>query len=194
MNETKVLQWLGMLTLLAGLVRIGMTPSSYIWGSDALPELICGYAACILMSACSIVIYLVQARETGVLGFISALGIIIGNVLTAALLFLTFIIAPTDPRPEDMVITITGMGSMIGLTGGTLLFTIVTFRAKVFPRWVVGLNALMLISGFLPMEDNKVFALFWGLAYVGMGFCIWTGRLDSRSARQSSGLENRVNA
>lgn len=190
MSETRVVQWLGMICLLAGIARMGMTPSSFIWGTDSVPELVFGYTACILMSVCSIAIYLVQSRETGGLGFISALGIIVGNILTTVLLFLTFVMEPGAPEPDSLALTITGMGSMIGLTGGTLLFAIVTYRARVFPRWIVGLHALMLLSAFLPIVDNKLFALFWGLTYVGMGFCIWTGRLNSRSGHQSIGPAN----
>ncbi|AJY76865.1 hypothetical protein [Paenibacillus beijingensis] len=190
MNETRVVQWLGMICLLAGIARIGMTPSAYIWGTDSMPELIFGYIACILMSVCSIAFYLVQSRETGVLGFISVLGISIGNVITTALLFTSFVMDTTAPKPDSIIVAISGMGTMIGLTGGTLLLGIMTFRANVFPRWVVGLLVLMLLSAFLPVADNKLFALFWGLSYVGMGFCIWTGKLNSRSERKKAGLES----
>lgn len=184
MNDLRVLRWLGMICLLAGIARIGMTPTAIIWGTDSMPELSFGYVACILMSVGSIAGYLVQSKETGVLGFMSVLGITIGNILTTALLFAVFILGPSAPEPDSLAMAITGMGSMIGLTGGTLLFAILTFRAKVFPRWVAVLYVLMLLSTFLPVEDNVYFAFFWGLAYVGMGFCIWTGRLTPRSQRE----------
>ncbi|MDQ6419354.1 hypothetical protein RB620_07910 [Paenibacillus sp. LHD-117] len=177
MNEAKVLQWLGMICLLAGIARIGMTPTSFIWGTDSVPELVFGYVACILMSVGSIALYLVQSRETGVLGFISVLGIIIGNVVTTALLFMSFVVDTSQPEPDSLVVAISGMGSMVGLTVGTVLFAIMTYRAKVFPRWIVALHVLMLLGMFLPVADNKLFALFWGLTYVGMGYCIWTGKL-----------------
>ncbi|MFD0672851.1 hypothetical protein [Cohnella sp. GCM10027633] len=190
MNESRVIQWLGMICLLAGVARIGMTPTSFAWGTDSMPELVFGYAACILMSVGSIAIYYVQARETGVLGFVSALGIIVGNIVTTALLFMSFVMEPNAPEPDSVVVAISGIGSMIGLTGGTLLFTIVTFRAKVFPRWVVYLLVLMLLAMFIPIADNKLFALFWGLTYVGMGYCIWTGRLNPRAVREQSDSGN----
>ncbi|MBW7475551.1 hypothetical protein K0T92_12390 [Paenibacillus oenotherae] len=181
MNELRVLRWLGMICLLAGIARIGMTPTAIIWGTDSVPELSFGYAACILMAVGSIAGYLVQSKETGLLGFISVLGITIGNILTTALLFSVFILGASAPEPDGLIMAITGVGSMIGLSGGTLLFAVLTFRAKVLPRWVAGLHVLMLLSAFLPVEDNVYFAFFWGLAYVGMGICIWTGRLTPRS-------------
>lgn len=178
--EARVVRWLGMICLLAGIARIGMTPTSIIWGTDSAQELTFGYIACILMSVGSIAIYLVQSREIGVLGFISTLGIIIGNILTTALVFTAFLLSSTEPKPDGLVVAITGTGGMIGLTAGTLVLAILMYRAKVFPRWVAGLFVLMILSLFLPIEDNKYMALFWGIAYVGAGFCIWTGKLQSR--------------
>ncbi|MNG11696.1 hypothetical protein D3C84_952510 [compost metagenome] len=66
---------------------------------------------------------------------------------------------------------------MIGFLGGTLVFMILTFLAKVFPRWVPVLMLIMILSMFLPIADNKYFAFFWGLSYVGMGYCVWTKKL-----------------
>ncbi|WP_217596480.1 hypothetical protein [Cohnella sp. GbtcB17] len=180
MTEAKILRWLGMICLVAGIARMGMTPTSLAWGTDSPQELTFGYIACVLMSAGSFALYLAQARETGVLGFLSALGIVIGNVLTTALVFTTFIVDTAENPPEGLAVAITGMGNMIGMMGGTLLLTILTFRAKVFPVWVPILFVVMMASMFLPIADNKYFAFFWGLAYVGAGWCIWTGRLKPR--------------
>lgn len=183
-----------MICLLAGIARIGMTPTSFIWGTDSMPELVFGYIACILMSVGTIAIYQVQSKETGVTGFISTLGIIIGNVVTTALLFTAFVMDPSGPKPEGAVVVISGMINMIGLTGGTVLFTILTYRAKVFPRWIALLNVLMILSMFLPIADNKLFAMFWGLTYVGMGYCIWTGKLNSRSENEKAEFGKTVGA
>ncbi|CAI6082865.1 hypothetical protein COHCIP112018_03788 [Cohnella sp. JJ-181] len=169
-----------MICLLAGIARIGMTPTAIAWGTDSPQELTFGYIACVLMSVGTIALYLAQSRETGVLGFIGALGMIVGNILTTALVFTTFILDTSQDPPEGLAVAITGMGSMIGMMGGTLLLTILTFRAKVFPIWVPILFVVMMASMFLPVADNKYFAFFWGLAYVGAGFCIWTGRLKPR--------------
>lgn len=178
MNEARVIQWLGMICLLAGISRIGMTPSSFIWGTDSLPELTFGFVASILMSVGTIAIFMVQSRETGAVGFVSVLAIIIGNLATACMLW--SIIQSDGPamKPDSLAPIILHMLVLIGLTIGTLAFTFLSYRANVFPRWVIALLVMMLLSMALPVEDNKYIAFFWGLAYVGMGYTIWAGRLN----------------
>ncbi|TNJ57654.1 hypothetical protein FE784_38475 [Paenibacillus hemerocallicola] len=183
MSGNQLVKALGMICLLAGIARIGMTPSSIIWGTDSVQELTFGFIACVLMSVGTIVTYMVQSRETGWTGFATTLAIIIGNIVTTAMLWSGF--ASGDPHsiPEGVLVTVSRMITMIGLMGGTVVFAILTFRAKVFPRWVAGLLLLMIVGLFLPLEDNKWFAFFWGLAYVGMGYCIWAEKLNTSSAK-----------
>ena len=73
--------------------------------------------------------------------------------------------------PEGTLVNVSRMFGMLGFIGGTLLFVILTFRAKVFPRWVPGLFLLMILSIVIPIADNKWFAFFWRLTYVGMVYC-----------------------
>ncbi|UUZ90076.1 hypothetical protein LJK87_29275 [Paenibacillus sp. P25] len=146
MSEKQVVKWLGMICLAAGITRMGMTPSSLIWGSESVQELTCGFIACILMSVGTIATYLVQSRETGVTGFITTLAIIIGNIVTTCMLWGSFVSANPAVIPEGVLFNISRTLSMIGLTGGTLVFTVLTFRAGVFPRWVPVLLVLMMIS------------------------------------------------
>ncbi|WJH33642.1 hypothetical protein N6H14_27075 [Paenibacillus sp. CC-CFT747] len=178
MKETRVIQWLGMICLLAGLSRMGMTPSSMIWGTDSIQELTFGIIASILMSVGTIAIYMVQARETGVAGFITVMGIILGNISTACMLWPLIQSGATPAEPEGIAVNILRLLMMVGLTGGTLAFTFLSYRANIFPRWVIVLLVLMLLSMVLPVEDNKYMAFFWGLTYVGMGYAIWRGRLN----------------
>lgn len=194
MNENQVLRWLGMICLVAGIARIGMTPAAIIWGTDSAQELSFGFAACILMSVATIAGFLAQQKETGVLGFISILAMTISNILTTALVFTVFIMDPSEPMPDGPIVAISRIGNMAGMLLGTILFIIVTFRAKVFPRFVPILFVAMLLSQFLPIEDNVYFAAFWGLAYVGMGYCIWTGRLTPRSQRELIGTNHQQSA
>jgi hypothetical protein len=87
--------------------------------------------------------------------------------------------------PEGTLVNITRMFSMFGFMGGTLLFVILTIRANVFPRWVPGLFVLMILSIVIPVEDNKWFAFFWGLTYVGMGYCIWANKLKKSAVKSA---------
>jgi len=182
LNEKQVYKWLGMICILAGLMRIGMTPSALIWGSNSPQELTFGVIACVLMSIGTIVTFLVQSRETGVTGFITILAMIAGNIIMTALVWYSFVSGRPDEDPEGLVFTIGSMIAMIGFLGGTLVFTILTFWAKVFPRWVAALYLLMLLTAILPIDDNKYFPFFWGLAYVGAGSCIFAGNLRGKSA------------
>jgi len=187
--EGRTMKWLGTICLLAGIARIGMTPASYIWGTDSAQELTFGYIACILMSVGSIVLYLVQERETGLPGLIGILGIIIGNVITTALVFVAFLTDTSAPMPDSPAVAVSGIVNMVGLLGGTILFMITTYRARVFPRWIVGLHVLMLLGMFIPLEDNKLFALFWGLPYIGMGYCILAGKLKQHASAKLAGTD-----
>ncbi|WNQ14092.1 hypothetical protein MJA45_14055 [Paenibacillus aurantius] len=178
MKETRVIQWLGMICLLAGLSRMGMTPSSMIWGTDSIQELTFGITASILMSVGTIAIYMVQAKETGIPGFVTVLAIILGNIATTCMLWSLIQSAAPPAESEGIAVKILGLLMMVGLTGGTLAFTFLSYRANIFPRWVIVLLVMMLLSMVLPVEDNKYMAFFWGLTYVGMGYAIWRGRLN----------------
>ncbi|MBP1994698.1 hypothetical protein [Paenibacillus eucommiae] len=184
MKDYKVLKGLGMICLLAGIVRMGMTPAALVWGTDSPQELTFGFIACILMAVGTIAGFLAQSKETSMLGFLSTLGMAIGNVLTAALVFIVFVKDPAAPLPEGPVVGITRIVSMLGLLVGTPVFAIMTLRAKVFPRWVAVLFIINIVSMFLPVADNVYFAFFWGLAYASLGFCIVTGRMTPRSVQE----------
>ncbi|NOU66012.1 hypothetical protein GC096_18400 [Paenibacillus sp. LMG 31461] len=186
MTEHKVIKWLGMICILAGIARMGMTPASLIWGTDSTQELTAGLIACILMSVGSIAFYQVQSRETGITGFITILAIIIGNILTTAMLWSQFANGGANAfKPEGLLLNISQIFGTIGFLGGTLVFMILTYLAKVFPRWVPALMLIMILSMFLPIADNKYFAFFWGLSYVGMGYCIWTKKLTNAASPAS---------
>lgn len=183
MNGMQLVKALGMICLLAGIARIGMTPTSIIWGTDSVQELTFGFIACVLMSVGTIVTYMVQSRETGWIGFATTMAIIIGNIITTAMLWSVFASGNPSSNPESILLTVSRLISMIGLMGGTLVFAFLTYRAKVFPRWVAGLLLLVIVGAFLPLEDNKWFAFFWGLSYVGMGYCILAGKLTYAAER-----------
>lgn len=182
MNEGQLIKALGWICVLAGIARIGMTPTSIIWGTDSAQELTFGLIACILMSVGTIVTYMVQSKETGGLGLIATLGIIVGNIVTTAMVWSAFVFGGTVEMPVGTVVTVSRILSMGGLLGGTLVFAYLTFRAHVFPRWVAGLLLSIILSMFLPLEDNQWFASFWGLAYVGMGYCIVAEKLNKKAA------------
>ncbi|MCR2805953.1 hypothetical protein [Paenibacillus soyae] len=176
MKAEQVIKWLGFGCLLAGIARIGMTPSSYAWGSDSPEELTFGLIACVLMAIFSIAFFLVQSRETGILGFITAVFIMIGNLLTACILWGKLHYGHYGEE-DGLLIAVTGMVSSAGVLGGSVLLPILSWRAKVFPRWVIMLMIANVLALALPWTEW--FALFWGLPYIAMGYCIWRGRLNA---------------
>lgn len=180
MNWEQVVRWLGLGCIVAGIARMGMTPTSMIWGFDSPQELTFGLTACILMALVSIAFYMVQSKETGVLGLITVLAIMVGNMLTACIIwgFMTYGSYGDDGAFLSMLTTIISSG---GVLGGAVVLPILTWRARVFPRWVVVLMVLMLLSLAIPWTG--LFAFFWGLPYAAMGYCIWTGKLN-RAASQ----------
>lgn|GEM_PF-620396 len=183
-NVEKVVKRLGLGCMVAGFLRMGMTPSSMIWGFDSPQELTFGLSACILMGVFSLAFFLAQSKETGVPGLITVLAIMIGNILTACIIwgFLTY----GEYGEEGTFLDVfTMIASSAGVLGGAVVLPILTWRAKVFPRWVVAAMVSMVAS--LAIPETGFFAFFWGLPYVAAGYCIWTGRLNRRTNGQ--GLE-----
>ncbi|WP_134682663.1 hypothetical protein [Brevibacillus migulae] len=178
MEWKTVVRGLGMICLLAGVARMGMTPSALIWGTDSDQELTFGFIACVLMSVGTIGTYMVQSRETGILGYMATLLVTVGNIIITCLVWSIFALGDTVTEHTGLFITITRMIGMYGTMLGSLLFAIVTFRARVFPRWIVVLQVLMMVSIVL----DEWFAFFWGLSYVCMGYLIWTGKYAQPSA------------
>ncbi len=186
MHWERIVRWLGLGCVAAGVSRMGMTPTSMIWGFNSGPELACGLTACILMSFVTFAFFLVQSKETGVLGAVTVTAIALGNLLTAAVLW-GYLVYGEFGDENNLLSSVTGLVSSAGVLGGALLLAILTWRAKVFPRAAAYGLLGMLASMALPWTEW--FAFFWGLSYVIMGYCIWTGKLGRPlSAQATAGL------
>ncbi|WP_309119580.1 hypothetical protein [Paenibacillus sp.] len=181
----RIVRGLGLGCAIAGVARMGMTPTSMIWGFNSVPELACGLAACMLMAFFSFGLYFAQSRETGVLGGITIGAIMLGNLLTACVLW-GYLVYGGFGDENHALNNASGMVSSAGVLGGTLALAILTWRAKVFPRAAVFGLLGMLASMALPWTEW--FAFFWGLSYVIMGYCMWSGKLAKRPASPSAGI------
>lgn len=175
MSMQKLLKWFGILTLAAGLTRMGMTPSALMWGTDSQQELTFGIIACVLMAVSSIGLFIVQMHKSGVVGFLAVISLVFFNILTACMVWTLWSSAGSLPDlaegTSNLEINLTRAVIMIGMLIGTPAFTFVTYRAKVFPRWVVILLVLSMVMPVLPGME-KWGAFFWGLSYVGMGYAM----------------------
>lgn len=178
----QIVRWLGAGCILAGISRMGMTPASLIWGTDSTVELTFGFVACVLMATASLALYMVQSKETGITGFLTVLLIMTGNLLTACILWGKMHYGHYGDE-DGPIIAITRIVGSVGVLGGSLVLGILSWRAKVFPRLVTVLLALMVVYTALPW--GEWFAVFWGLPYVGMGYCIWRGKLNGEPYRKA---------
>jgi hypothetical protein len=183
MKLEKVVKWMGFGCILAGAARMGMTPSGLIWGSDSTPELTFALIASILMGFTSINLFMAQARETKIFGFIAAFLLSVGNIFLASGFYGIFAYGDY-PKPGTFYNMVDAL-SHLGLLLGTLILMIVTFRAKVFPRWYLAIFVLMLLSLGIPFLGD-FFAFFWGLTYVAMGYTIFTGKYSKKTLKESS--------
>jgi len=171
MTVEKSVKWLGLVCILAGITRMGMTPAGLIYGGDSKQEITFALIASILMGISSFNLYLSQSRQTGVFGFIAALLLSVGNIILASG-FYGFFAYGSLPKPGTFV-NIAESLTYPGLLLGTIILMIVTFRAKLFPRWYIVIFILMILSLGIPFLGDW-FAFFWGLTYVAMGYTIFT--------------------
>ncbi|MFD1738641.1 hypothetical protein ACFSCX_19150 [Bacillus salitolerans] len=179
MNINQVIKAFAFISILAGVVRLSMTPTGLIWGTDSTPELLCGYIASILMAFSSIAFYLPQAKQTGVLGLISIFLLTLGNILISGDIY--GILGYGDYAEDNVFTMITGMTIGIGMAIGTLLLAYVTIRAKVFPIWIPILHILTVLTLSIPFLSDW-FAFVWGLAYVAMGYTVYSGNFKKNES------------
>ncbi|MBM7654310.1 hypothetical protein [Neobacillus cucumis] len=187
MTVERTIKWLGVVCILAGIARMGMTPAGLIFGSDSKQELAFALTASILMGLSSINLFLAQAKKAGFFGFLATLLLSVGNIILAGG-FYGFFAFGELPKPGTFV-NITESLAYPGLLLGTLLLMIVTYRANLFPRWYIGIFALMLLSLGIPFLGDY-FAFFWGLTYVVMGYTIFTEKYVSASEKMNRKKSN----
>ncbi|MFD1735016.1 hypothetical protein ACFSCX_00420 [Bacillus salitolerans] len=163
MNVEKITKWIAYIAILAGVVRLFMTPMALIFGQDSPEEMWPGFTACVLMTIGAIGLYLAQAEKIGVLGFISFMLLTVGNILVTLGAYMT--LAGFQPKPDLIIINILMMAC---LTLGSILFSIVTFRAKVLPRAGAVFMILFVLMMFSPA--GIYLPLAWGLSYIILGY------------------------
>lgn len=181
MTLEKSVKWLGLITILAGIAKMGMTPSGLFFGGDSKQEITFALIASILMGISSINLFLSQSRQTGIFGLIAVILLSAGNIILASG-FYGYFAYGNLPKPGTFV-NIAESLTYPGLLLGTLILMIVTYRAKVFPRWYIVIFALMLLSLGIPFLGDW-FAFFWGLTYVLTGYTIITGKYAVKNSTE----------
>ncbi|QOR67135.1 hypothetical protein IM538_02985 [Cytobacillus suaedae] len=174
MSIERISKWIVVIAILAGVVRMLMTPMALIYGVDSPQEMWPGFIACVLMTVGAIGLYLAQADKIGVLGFIGFILLTIGNVLVSIGAFTTLI--GFQPTSDVMFFPILLMGC---LTLGSILFSVATYRAKVLPRSGAVLMVVFILMMFSPA--GSYLALAWGLSYIILGYGVLKNSKEAKS-------------
>lgn len=181
MTIEKAVRWFAFVAMIGGISRIGMTPSSYIWGGDSDQELICAFIANILMVFGTFGLYLVQVKESGKFGFISFTILELGLILVTCTVWSSML--HVSPWEWGVVKGFEIASGMLGL----LLFPIASLKAGVLPKWACILLIAMLPVGVIPMFE-KIVAFLWGVAYIGMGYAVWSSKSKTKEVEHSQAM------
>lgn len=174
MTLEKMMKWVAVIAIIAGVIRMVMTPMALIYGMNTPPEMWPGFIACALMTIGAFALYLVQAEKIGKLGLIAFLLLTIGNILVTNGAFMT--LAGYEPKPELMFINILMMATLVL---GSVLFAIVTYRAKVLPRSGAVFMILFVLMMFSPAGDFLPIA--WGLSYILLGYGVLKPKAEAKT-------------
>lgn len=180
MSFEKAIRWFAFVAMLGGVIRMGMTPSAYIWGGDSNQELICAFIANILMVFGTFGLYLAQVKESGKFGFIAFAIMELGLILVTCTVWSSML--HVSPWEWGIVKAFEITSGMLGL----LLFPIASLRAGVLPKWACLLLMAMLLIGAIPLFE-KIVALLWGVSYVGMGYAVWSSKNQITSLEKVKG-------
>lgn len=204
-TSQKLIRWAGLFALVAGIIYTVIQP---IHPPDALSSVTTSAWAIItpVKTAMAMLfllgitgIYARQVRETGWLGLVGFLLLIVSWALNLAYIFAeTFIIplltttSPTfingffgivNGHPvETNLGALPGVFALVGITYmlGGLLFGIATFRAGILPRWAAGLlaaaSALTPLAALVPHELQRLAGMPVGIALAWLGYALWSER------------------
>src|SRR5665647_570846 len=151
--------------------------------------------------------YLRQVTRTGVLGLIGYLVLAAGFLVMFGTEVIGAVVVPSIAGTSPGYVTdvlavavpgghatgdigliqpfISAMG--IGFLGGSLLFGIALFRARILARWAAALLAVGAVATLaiplLPQVNFRLFAIPTGVALVGLGHSLWRDQraLDART-------------
>jgi hypothetical protein len=154
--------------------------------------------------------YLRQVTRTGVLGLIGYLTLAIGFLLMIGVEVIGGVVVPTIAGSSPgfvadvLAVAVPGghaagdLGAMqplinamgIGFLGGSFLFGIALFRARVLARWAAALLAVGALAAvaipLLPQVNFRLFAIPTGVALVGLGYSLWRDQRTAAASRLTS--------
>jgi len=135
-------------------------------------------------------LYAAQAQHAGVLGLVGFTLALVGVLQYYGLTFMAAFLLPSVGRAAPMLLDgpdpLLGaglIGTVLISTLGWILFAVATLRTRVFPRWT---GVLLLVAAIVPFVTMPVGIALpvgpvaLGIALIGMGYSMLTGRADPR--------------
>ncbi len=208
---SRLIRWAGLSAMAAGIIFAGIQPihppdvvasvTTSAWAIITTLKTV----MCLLFLFGITGLYARQVEEAGWLGLAGFLLFTLSWWLQTAYVFAeTFILpvlATTAPQFVDGMLgigagrasdvnlgalpAIYNLGISIPYLLGGLLFGIATFRARVLPRWAGGLLAVTAVltpaAALLPHAIQRLAAVPMGVAFIWLGFALWSERREQAS-------------
>lgn len=215
LSPAALLRWSGLAAMVAGVVFAGIQPfhppdtvasvGTAAWAVITPLKTV----MCVLLLVGVTGLYARQVRQVGWPGLVGYVVFSLGWAVTSAYVFAeTFVVPPLVGVAPTFVDAFLGVAAgrrtdldlgavptLFMLSGvaymlGGLIFGVATFRARVFPRWAAGLMAataaLTPLAALLPHATQRFAAVPMGVALIGLGYALWTGRAEPDAIRRSS--------
>lgn len=204
-TNSNLIRWAGIAAMLAGAIFVGIQPihpadalasvTTSLWAVITPLKT----AMCMLFLLSITGLYARQAARAGWLGLAGFLMLTLSWALQLTFIFaeafILPVLAPVAPTfVESFFSILNGSTSQIALGAlpalytlvgimyifGGLVFGIATLRARVMPRWAAGLlvvaAAITPAAALIPHPLNRVLAVPTGIAFVCLGYALWSER------------------
>ena len=192
MTSAPLIRWGGLAAMLGGVLwdafalRLASLPEGCVGAECDLPgrglrpqdglvaALFLAAAGCTAVAVSGL---LLRARTVGSLGRLGRVGLLLLSggslLLIAALLIQQFLYGGDFPQMPAFVIP-GGLAVVLGF----LLVAGATLRTGALPRWAGALLVVGTLSlvGFNDQNAQALLAIPFGLAWIGVGYALWSGR------------------
>ena len=173
MSSSNLFRWSGLATILGGVLLPTSWILRFVVGVQRPVSGTFEFVATILLVFGFMGVYGVQIEETGVLGFLGFLLVIIHNCSALGECWLQNGGEPTGAAAV--------LGPLVGVTMllGFILLGIGSWKANKLPRWTAALwviGGVLIVPGFLVQPMLVVIGgVIQGTGFVGAGAKLWTG-------------------
>jgi hypothetical protein len=134
----------------------------------------------VLLLAVGVAGLVVHARHAGRFGMLGSIGLVAGAV-GAALLVVSSLVQAIFFGGDFPLMPLFVIPGVLALVVGFLLLGFAVLWAKVLPRWVAVLLVVgsLAMLGFNDQNTQALMAIPFGIAWVAVGYALWSGRRTS---------------